>query len=224
LTHGDDSRIGAEYFTSWDIHWAKDAVTLGARGLVLDNEQFGEIYGKLTDKVDLFDWVDAWIRVGVTAPTGVNLSSGANISLDDKNTLFLLGSHQEALSNGPHGTLWKAELTHDFGHGLKMYGGLDHWHGDDATYRGSNLLMLWGPGFERFSLHGQGFTGNAWIKYAHGETTAHAKASYNEANYWNFTGELSQKLGENMTLSGGILLDTRDTENTTGYVGVKWKF
>lgn len=168
--------------------------------------------------------VDAWIRVGVTAPSGVNLSSGANIKFNENDSLFLLGSHQEAFSNGPQGTLWKAQLTHNFGNGISLYASLDHWDGDDASFPGSNLLDKNRPGFERFSLHGQGFTGNLGAKYTGEKTTAHLKASYNEKGYWNFTGELSKELSEKTTLSGGILIDTRDTSNTTGYVGIKYKF
>jgi hypothetical protein len=224
LTHGDDPRFGIEDFTSGGISWTDKNLSLGARGLLLNNEEFGEIYGKLTGKIDYMDGIDAWVRVGITTPTGINLGSGANIALDNKNKLLLLGSHQEGLSDGPQGTLLKAQLTHDFGNGISLYSSLDHWDGDDSSYIGSNTLDKNGPGFATYALHGQGFTGNLGAKYAGDNTTAHLKASYNEEGYWNFTGELSKKLSEKITLSGGILIDTRDTTNKTGYVGVKYKF
>lgn len=224
LAHGDDPRVEAQDFTSGSILWTNEQLTLGARWLLLDQEKFWEIYGKLTGDLDIFKGADAWIRVGVTAPAGINLSSGANIKLTDHDSLFLLGSHQEAFSDGTQGTLWKAQLTHDFGNGISLYGGLDHWDGDDASFPKANLLMNEGPGFNLFRIHGQSFTGNIGARYTHDDTTAHLKASYNEAEYWNFTGEISRKLSDHMTLSGWLLIDTRDGVDTTGYVGVKWSF
>ncbi len=221
LTHGDDPRFGAEGFTSGGISWTDKNLSLGARGLLLNNEEFWEIYGKLAGKIDILEGIDAWMRVGITTPTGFNFGSGLNIAMDESNKLLILGSHQEWLSDGPQGTLIKAQITHDFGNGISFYSSLDHWNGDDSSYFGSNTLDKNGPGFATYALHGQGFTGNLWLKYSHDNTTGHLKASYNEEGYWNFTGEISKELFEKVTMSGGILIDTRDTRNVTGYVGIK---
>lgn len=54
--------------------------------------------------------------------------------------------------------------------------------------------------------------------------TTHLKASYNEHDYWNFVGEVSKEIGENTTISAGVLVDTREEVNTTGFIGIKKVF
>lgn len=225
LTHGDDPRVWAEDFTSGGISLAIDNITLWARGLLLDNESFGEIYGKyMVQFPECMEGVDAWIRIGLTNPKGVSMSGGANVQLTDDDSLFLLGSHQEGMSDGPQGSLWKAELTHNFGNGISVYGGIDYVDGDDASFPRANQLDKNGAWFHLFRLHGQWFTGNIGTKYSHNDTNTHLGASYNEEGYWNFTGEISQKLLENLTLSGGVLVDSREGRDPTGYIGLKLSF
>ncbi len=224
LTHGDDPRVWYENFTSGGVSLTNENISLAARWFLVDDKKFGEMYTKLTGKLDCLQGAETWLRVGITAPVWVNLSSGTHINLTEKDLFFFLYSHQEAFSDGPQGTLLKAQLSHDFGNGISIYSSLDYLDGDDSSFPWSNLIMKNSPAFERYGLHGQGTTWNIGAKYTGKNTTVHLKASYNQGEYWMFTSELSQELSGNITLSGGILIDTRDAANTTGYVGVKWKF
>lgn len=228
ISHGKDIRISPEEFTSGGINISSGNLSYGFRGLVLDGDVHGEAYAKIKKKFRLKKTtdIDTWARIGLTMPEWVSISAGASIPVSEKTTISGLVSHKEDTSGeGPEWTLVKAEISHKITPEVTIYAGVDHWTGDDASFKGSNLLMKWGPAFELFSLHGQGLTGNLGIKHTGKKwMTTHLKASYNEHDYWNFVGEVSKKIGENTTISAGVLVDTREEVDTTGFVGIKKVF
>lgn len=227
ITHGKDIRINPEEFTSGGINISSGNLSYGFRGLLLGDDAHGEAYGKIKHRFRLKNTdVDTWARLGLTMPEWVSISAGVSIPVGEDTTLSGLVSHKEDTSGKwPEGTLVKAEISHKITPEVTVYAGVDHWTGDDSSYTASNTLDQNGPGFTRFALHGQGLTGNVGIKHTGKKwMTTHLKASYNEHDYWNFVGEVSKEIGKNTTISAGVLVDTREEVDTTGFIGIKKVF
>jgi hypothetical protein len=64
--------------------------------LTLDNEQFGEIYGQYTGHFpEMMHGADAWLRIGLTQPSGINLSAGTHIHMTEETDFHASVLHQQ---------------------------------------------------------------------------------------------------------------------------------
>ncbi len=225
LTYWTDTRIASweEDFLAGGVKWQGKNLSLHGRGLILDNEQFGELFAGYKDTIDQWG-MDYWMETGLTFPEGWTLRGGIDKKLPENFSLSVKGFLKEDQKGGSTaGDFIKLELSQKIGD-FSWYIGTDIIDGNDNPYPAAYMTDVYWPASLIPKVHGEGITVNTGIKHTTENGSTHIKASYNEGDYWNFTGEIQRNIGNNWSILGGILVDTRNAENPTGYFGIKKVF
>lgn len=216
-------------FILWGISLQHKWLDVGVRGLMLDNEQFWEIYGQYTGRFpEMMHGADAWLRIGITQPSGINLSAGTHIHATAKTDIHASVIHEQSEdTDRPSWTLIHTKLSHDISDSITCFTGLEYHHGEDyGSFPYANIIDTHSPGFVPFAVPGEWLNALLWLQFhITPDTEVHMEALYNvPEKYCEIMTQITSKIHDNVSLSGGVLFDTRPGHDPMGYLGVKLKF
>lgn len=97
---------------------------------------------------------DVWLRIGITQPSGTNLSTGAHIHATDKNDFHISVLHEQSEDvHRPSGTLIHTNFSHDISPTITCFAGIEYHRGEDyGSFPYANIIDTHSPGFVPFAV------------------------------------------------------------------------